>query len=248
MNDITVMFSTIDSITLVQVIAWFIAGVVSFYFSIGNARVWTSISTGFFLIFISQAYTLNPWASFGRIAAIHYIIGTISILLITHGFLEYYVFSRTLEVGGSKGAVYFGSIGVIILSAVFLIINPSPDPYSLRNIKMIENALWVCLSILNLDMLRKIYAEIRDSAIAKGFIAFGIVFFLIFLWKGSELYLQVFQWDKDWLEIVKAAHQPSDVSNFAARVEFSRFVNQAAGILSSVSVAGTFGYLFRLLK
>lgn len=248
MDDITAVFSAIDAVTLVQVIAWFIAGVVSFYFSIGNARVWTSISSGFFLIFISQAYTLNPWTSFGRIAAIHYIIGTISILLITHGFLEYYVFSRTFEAGGSKGAVYLGTIGVILLSIVFLIINPSPDPHTLRNIKMIENALWVCLSILNLDMLRKIYAEIRDSAIAKGFIAFGFVFFFIFLWKGSELYLQVFQWDKDWLEIAKAAKQPADISSFASRIEFSRFVNQAASILSSVSVAGTFGYLFRLLR
>ena len=29
---------------------WLVAGCVSFYFSIGNARVWTSIAVGFFLI------------------------------------------------------------------------------------------------------------------------------------------------------------------------------------------------------
>lgn len=37
---------------LLQLGLWLIAGIVSFYFSLGSARVWTSISLGFFLILV----------------------------------------------------------------------------------------------------------------------------------------------------------------------------------------------------
>ena len=52
---------------LVQVFFWGLAGAISFYFSIGNARVWTSISIGFFLIFLSQAYGINPWGHYQKL-------------------------------------------------------------------------------------------------------------------------------------------------------------------------------------
>ena len=116
----------LNTIDLIQVIFWFLAGSISFYFSIGNARIWTSISTGFFLIFISQAYLLVPWNDYPQLAAIHYIIGTVAIMVMTHGFQEYYVFSRTLEVGGSKLKVYLGTLAVIAASVAFVLINPEP--------------------------------------------------------------------------------------------------------------------------
>ncbi|HEU0265768.1 MAG TPA: hypothetical protein VFR01_08590, partial [Geobacterales bacterium] len=198
------MYYALDTeiINLVQVVFWFLAGLISFYFSIGNARIWTSISTGFFLIFISQAYLLNPWTEYHRIEVIHYIIGTIAIMVMTHGFQEYYLFSRTLEVGGKKLNVYFATFGVVAASILFVYINPKPSFAVMRNVKMIENANWVFLSLVNLDMIRKIYLQVRESPIAHGFMAFAVVFFCIFLWKGSELYLQVYLWDKEWFDIV----------------------------------------------
>ena len=240
--------SDINTLELVQVVFWFLAGTISFYFSMGNARVWTSISTGFFLIFISQAYLLAPWADYPRLAAIHYIVGTVAIMVMTHGFQEYYVFSRTLEAGGNKLAVYLGSLAVIAASALFIFLNPEPPYTVLRNIKMIENASWVFLSLINIDMIRKIYLQIRDSVIARGFIAFGIVFVLIFLWKGSELYLQVYCWDNDWLIFARNLGAADTSAAYADRVIFSQFVNQLAGILASLGVGGTFIYLYRLLR
>ncbi|HEY6839076.1 MAG TPA: hypothetical protein VI389_10060 [Geobacteraceae bacterium] len=240
--------SDLNILELIQVIFWFLAGIISFYFSIGNARVWTSISTGFFLIFISQAYLLAPWADYPQLAAIHYIVGTVAIMVMTHGFQEYYVFSRTLEVGGSKLAVYLGCLGVIVGSAVFVLANPEPPYTVLRNIKMIENASWVFLSVINIDMIRKIYLQIKDSVIAKGFIAFGIVFVLIFLWKGSELYLQVYCWDNDWLIFARNLGAADTSSTYMDRIILSQFVSQAAGILASLGVGGTFVYLYRLLR
>ena len=63
---------------------WLIAGVVSFYFSIGNARVWTSISVGFFLILLGEiipgALPFLPGLDNPYVLVLGHIIGTISIL------------------------------------------------------------------------------------------------------------------------------------------------------------------------
>ena len=238
-----------DIIAIVQVVFWLLAGGVSFYFSIGNARVWTSISVGFFLIFLSQLYLLEPsWADYTQLQAVDYIIGTVAIMVMTHGFQEYYVFSRTLDIGGSKLAVYLGTLGVICVSSAFIFINPEPTYTVLRNIKMIENATWVFLAVINIDLIRKIYIQIRDSVISKGFVAFGLVFFFIFLWKGSELYLQVFCWDSDWHIFATNNSVADTVDLYPGRIAFSMMVNQVAAVLSALSVGGTFIYLYRLLK
>lgn len=249
MEQIFELLTQLNPFDLIQVIFWGLAGAVSFYFSLGNARVWTSISIGFFLIFLGQAYAINPFTHFYKLSAFHYIIGTVAIMLITHGFLEYYVFCKTFEISGQKMYVYLATAAILAVSGVFLILNPTPSPNTIRNIKMIENAIWVFLCVMNLEIIRKIYDAIRDSTISRGFIAFGIVFFCIFLWKGSELYLQVFQWDKDWQDIIAVmADETSDIDKFPLRVHFSEAVNRYAGLVSGLSVGGTFMYIYRLLK
>jgi hypothetical protein len=249
MEQLIEVLTQLNGFDLIQVIFWGLAGAVSFYFSLGNARVWTSISIGFFLIFLGQAYAINPFAHYYKLSAFHYIIGTLAIMLITHGFLEYYVFCKTFEISGQKLYVYLSTIGILAFSGLFLIINPTPSPNTIRNIKMIENAIWVFLCVMNLEIIRKIYETIRDSTISKGFIAFGIVFFCIFLWKGSELYLQVFQWDKDWQDIIAVmSDEATDIDKYPLRVAFSQTVNRYAGLVSGLSVGGTFMYIYRLLK
>lgn len=242
----------ITTIDLIQIIIWFLAGCISFYFSIGNARVWTSISIGFFLIFLSQLYVVEkaldaPWTAYTQVEAIHYIIGTLAIMVMTHGFQEYYIFSRTLEIGGSKMAVYLTVLALLIGSAAFVFLNPEPQYTVLRNIRMIENTTWVFLSLVNLDMVRKIYLQIRDSVIAKGFISFGVVFIALFLWKGSDLYLQVYNWDNDW-KIIMQNLGVAVPEQFIGRREFSIMVRDMAGLLAGFSVGGTFIYLVRLLR
>lgn len=226
------------SIELVQALLWLVAGLIAFYFSIDSARIWTSISLGFFLVFVSQAYVLAPWVRHPVLEAIHVIIGTIAIMVITHGFQEYHVFSRTLEVSGSKAAVYALTAAVILGSLVFLLINPTPDPAVIRNMRMIENTCWAFLALINVDMIRKIYVQVQDSPVGKPFLAFILVFGLIFLWKGSELYLQVYNWDG----AMAGMAQPT------ARVAFSRGVHEVTALLSSLSVGGTFVYLWRTLR
>lgn len=243
------LLTQMNPFDLVQVVFWGIAGAISFYFSIGNARVWTSISIGFFLIFISQAYGINPWGHYQKLTAFHYIIGTVAIMTITHGFLEYYVFCRTFEISGNKLIVYFSTIAVLFFSGVFLLINPTPSPNTIRNFKMVENAIWVFLCIMNIELIRKIYGAIKDSDISKGFIAFAVVFVCIFLWRGSDLYLQIFQWDQDWQDIIAIMTEEStDIEEYIGRVQLAQEVSRYAGILSGVSVAGAFAYMFKLLK
>ncbi len=240
--------ASMNIVTLIQVVTWFMASAISFYFSIGNARVWTSISTGFFLIFISQAYELNPFTFYAKMGPIHSLVGAISIVLIAHGFLEYYIFSRTLEISGSKRAIYLFTLTLIAISVGFIVANPAPSSNTIRNIKIFENTIWFVLTLFIIDQIRKIYDVVRDSIIAKGFLAFGVVFVCIFLWKGSELYLQLYQWDKDWLDIIAITGEETDFDKYTGRANFALLVNQVFGLLSGLSVGGTFIYLYRLLK
>lgn len=250
--------TNIPPIYAAQLVFWLIAGLVSFVFSLGNARIWTSISMGFFLILISQFYQLNKLFNTPTMTSFTYITGTVAIMLITHGFLEYYVFCRTFEITGRKQTVYLTTILLLLLSWVFLAINPEPSMFTVRNIKMVENAIWVFLTVWNLELIRKIYFAIKDSEISKAFICFGIVFILIFLWKGSELYLQVFQWDRLWgniafkLDLDEVGFdldiKLDDSEEYWQRIHFVREVFDYAGLLASIAVTSTFGYLYKLLK
>jgi hypothetical protein len=223
----------------VLAIFWLIAGCVSFYFSIGNARVWTSIAVGFFLILVGEiipgALPFLPGMENDYVLAMGHIVGTIAILVMSHGFQEYYVFTRTLEFEGSKLFVYLSAVGVIVASLVFLLINPTPDAEVRRVIRIVENTNWVFLSLINIDLIRKIYFNIKDTPISNGFAAFMAVFACIFLWKGSQLYIDVFN-----LEAIKDA--------YPVRYEISFWCQNIGNFLASVSVGGTFLYLGKLLR
>jgi len=227
--------------TIVQLALWLIAGIVSFYFSLGNARVWTSIAVGFGLILIGellpQAIPFLPGSNVPQVVAMSYIIGTISILVMSHGFQEYYVFSRTLEFEGNKMMVYIITLGAIACSFVFVMVNPIPDQRTLEIIRIVENANWVFLSLINIDLIRKIYLNVKDSPISKGFLAFMIAFFFLFLWRGSELYIQVYNFAS-----------PEMSGAYPFRYQLSLICQNVGSILAGVSVGGTFIYLARLLR
>ncbi len=224
---------------VVLAIFWLIAGCVSFYFSIGNARVWTSIAVGFFLILLGEiipgALPFLPGLGNPYILAMGHIIGTISILVMSHGFQEYYVFTRTLDFEGSKLHVYLVVIAVIAASLVFLLINPEPGEEVRRVIRIVENTSWVFLSLINIDLIRKIYSNIKDTPISNGFVAFMVVFACIFLWKGSQLYIDVYNLDQ-----IKDA--------FPIRYEISFWCKNLGNFFASIAVGSTFLYLGKLLR
>jgi hypothetical protein len=216
---------------------WLVAGCVSFYFSIGNARVWTSIAVGFFLILVGEiipgALPFLPGLNNPYVLAMGHIIGTLAILMMSHGFQEYYVFTRTLDFEGSKLHVYLTVVGVIVASLVFLLINPTPDEGVLRVIRIVENTNWVFLSLINIDLIRKIHLNIKDTPISNGFLAFMVVFACIFLWKGSQLYMDVFS---------------LDTKQHLINYTISHYANLVGNLLASLSVGGTFLYLGKLLR
>ena len=226
-----------EQFQLVLAVFWLIAGGVAFYFSIGNARVWTSIAVGFFLILLGEiipgALPILPGLDNPYILAMGHIIGTVAILVMSHGFQEYYVFTRTLDFEGNKLLVYLAVAGVIIASLVFLLINPEPTAEVRRVIRIVENTNWVFLSLINIDLIRKIYLNIQDTPISKGFIAFMVVFACIFLWKGSQLYIDVY-----------------DLENRKELINYtiSWYTNLGGNLLASLSVGATFLYLARLLR
>lgn len=239
----------LDFTSLFTVFCWLVAASIAFYFSINNSRIWTSIGIGFFLLFWSQSYQLNPWhETFTIMIAIHYLIGTISILIISHGIQEYYLFTRTLEITGSKKTIYIGTFLIIVIGIVVISLNPKPSLYVLRNYRMMNNTIWFFLCILNIYYIAKIYNEMKDSPIVNGIIAFGAVFVCALIWKGSGLYLMVYQWDKPWLDIIEFTGETTDIQLHMAKVEVARWLFKTFNVVTSLSVAGTFGYLFKLLR
>lgn len=239
----------IDYTSLFTVFCWLVAATIALFFSINNARIWTSIGIGFFLLFWSQSFQLNPWhETFTAMIAIHFTIGTISILLITHGIQEYYLFTRTLEITGSKRTIYVATILLILVAIVAIILNPKPSQYVLRNYRMMNNIVWSYLCVLNIYYVVKIYIEMKDSPIAKGIIAFGFVFLFALIWKASGMYLAIYQWDKAWLDIIEFTGESTDIQLHMAKVEVARWMFKTFNVVTSLSVAGTFAYLFRLLR
>lgn len=216
---------------------WLVAGCVSFYFSIGNARVWTSIAVGFFLILVGEiipgTLPFLPGLNNPYVLAMGHIIGTLAILIMSHGFQEYYVFTRTLDFEGSTLHVYLTVVGVIVASLVFLLINPTPDEGVLRAIRIVENTNWAFLSLINIDLIRKIHLNVKDTPISNGFLAFMVVFACIFLWKGSQLYMDVFS---------------LDTKQHLINYTISHYANLVGNLLASLSVGGTFLYLGKLLR
>jgi hypothetical protein len=237
-----------DVFDVARVGLWLVAGMISLYFSLGNSRIWTSISTGFFLVFVSEGYLIAPWVQHGTVMAMHSVVGTIAVLVITHGFMEYYVFSRTLEATGEKWTVYAAVAGVLAASLLFILGNVVPDATVVRQIRIVENATWVMLVIINIDLLRKIYAQVRETPIAPGFLGFIVVFVCVFLWRGSMLYLQVYGFDPE--AQLSGHHLPHalDASDYPFRVALSTYVNHIASVLASLSVGGVFLYLARAMR
>ena len=123
--------------------------------------------------------------------------------------------------------------GVIGASLVFLLINPEPTPEVRRVIRIVENTNWVFLSLINIDLIRKIYMNIKDTPISQGFIAFMVVFACIFLWKGSQLYIDVYALDSK-----------KQLINYT----ISYYTNLGGNLLASISVGATFIYLAKLLR
>jgi|GEM_PF-358226 hypothetical protein len=231
------------------VFCWLVAASLAFYFSINNSRIWTSIGIGFFLLFWSQSYQLNPWSeSFTIMTAIHYMIGTIAILIVSHGIQEYYLFTRTLEITGSKKTIYISALLIILIGIIVISLNPKPSQYVLRNYRMMNNTIWFFLCILNIYYIFKIYHEMKDSPIVNGIIALGVVFVCALIWKGAGLYLIMYQWDKPWLDIIEFTGESTDIQLHMAKVEVARWLTQTFNVLTSFSVAGTFAYLFKLLR
>lgn len=224
---------------IILALFWFVAGGISFYFSLGNARVWTSISVGFFLILIGEiipgALPFLPGLQNPYVLTMGHIVGTVAILVMSHGFQEYYVFTRTLECEGRKVFVYIAVFIVLLISLVFLLINPPPDAEMRKVVRIVENTNWVFLSLINIDLIRKICSNIKGSPISKGFFGFIAVFVCIFLWKGSQLYIDVYS-----LDLSK--------DQYPLRYEISFFCNFIGGLLSSITVGGTFLYLAKILR
>lgn len=237
-----------DVAGIIQAIFWGISGIICLMFSLNNSRLWTSISSGFFLIMISEGYRLNPYTYYYKLAALHYAISTLAIIVITYGFLEYFIFCRTLEITGKKRNVYLTVLLAIIFSGSILFFSPEPSQQILRNIKMVDNAIWVFLSLFIIYLTWRSYEIIKGSDIAYGILMLTVSFVLILVWRVSELYLQIFLLDNFWQDIIALTDENSNLFFHPQLGQNLNIVNAVSGILASVSVGGAFAYTYKKMR
>lgn len=237
-----------DLIGVIQALLWGVSGIICLFFSFGNSRLWTSISTGFFLMMISEGYRLNPYVYYYKLAALHYAISTLAIMIITYGFLEYFIFCRTLELSGNKRNVYISVIIAIVVSGAILLFSPDPSQQILRNIKLVDNAVWVFLSLFIIYLTWRSYDIIKESDIAKGILMLTFSFVLILIWKASELYLQIFLLDNAWQNIISLTDETSNLYFHPILAHYMNIINALSGVLASISVGGAFAYIYRKMR
>ncbi len=239
----------IDIYSIITLFCWFFATVVSFFFSLNSARIWTSISVGFFLLFICQFWQLNPWyETINILVAIQHAAGAISVILISIGIYEYFLFTRTLEIADSKKTIYIGTAFIILTSILIIAMNPKPSLYVTRNIHLMSSTVWFYLCLINILTVIKIYTAMKGSPISKGILSFGLFFVFALVWKGTDLYLMIYQWDESWLDITKISSLSTDISLHSSRVKIADMILKTFNFLTGLSVAGSLAYLYRLLR
>jgi hypothetical protein len=221
------------------VMLWVIAGGLALRFSIGNARVWRGVAVGFLLIPVSElipaTFSWLPGPQAGYALAMGHVVGIAAILVISHSLLDYYAFTQTLDERGSKlplGLVLAAAIGAALL---LLLAGPEPTAAVQRAIHIVENTIWVLLTLISIGLIRKICSNLKDTPISSGFLALTGVFGCIVLWKGSELYLDVY-------------HLESLTESFPLRNQVVGLCGLIGNLLAGIGSGAMFAYLARLLR
>jgi hypothetical protein len=224
---------------LALVMLWIVAGGLALRFGLGNARVWRGMAVGFLLIPVSELVPLMfsglsaPLPGYAR--AMGNVVGIAAILAISHSLQEYYAFTQTLEERGSKLPLGLVMVGAIAAALLLLLASPEPTAVVQRAIRIVENTNWVFLSVINIGLIRKIRSNLENSPVSRGFVALTGVFACIVLWKGCELYLDVYP-----LDLFKES------SPLCYQVV--RFCGYAGNLLAGLGAGAAFTYLARLLR
>jgi len=224
---------------LALVVPWIVATGVALRFGIGNARAWSGMAIGFLLIPASEllpvalAWLPGPHSNYAP--ALGHLVGMAAVLTMHHSVQDYYTFTQTLEERGDRPSIGLPMVGAIAAAVVLLLVGPEPTAAVRRAIHMIENGNWVFLTLINIGLIGKIRHNLGDTPVSRGFFALAAVFGCIALWKGSELYLDVYQ-----LDMFR--------ESFPIGYQVASFGSVAGNVLASIGASATFIYLARLLR
>lgn len=227
-----------------------IATISGLLISIERARFWRAISTGFFLLFCSQVWVLTPYASsFLHMTAINSAVSAISILMISYGIQEYYIFTRTLEARDSRVPLYITLIIAILAVTLIIYQNPKPNLFALRNYRIMECTIWLFLSFINIYVVFSIWREMKGAPTSAGIASLCLVFICLAAWKGSSLYLLIYQWDNSWQSLVETYYLELKTYGMESILAASAYrLNSVAGLLAGILSGVSFTWLYTLFR
>ncbi|MBW2476955.1 MAG: hypothetical protein JRE63_06480 [Deltaproteobacteria bacterium] len=218
---------------------WIIAGALSISLFFRFPRIWSNIALGFILIPCGEIILLNgsilPRLENNYILTLGHVLGMVAMLAISSGIHEYYIFTRSLDCIENRPNIVVLVIATLLGSMLFLVVNPHPDEAVRDAIRIAENTIWICLSLININLLRKIYLTLKDAPIAGAFRAFLVLFLGFLLWKGSQLYMDVYQ-----LKQIKGL--------YAMHYQIMAWVHLFGGVVSSLSAVFIVLYLKKVMR
>lgn len=221
------------------VVSWLVAAGLALRFGMGNARAWSSMAIGFLLIPASEllpvmlAWLPGPHTNYAP--ALGHLAGIAAILVVHHSVQDYYTFTQTLEERETRPLISLPMAGALGAAGVLLLASPEPTLLVNRAMHVVENTSWLLLALINVGLIRRIRRNLGDTPISKGFFALAAVFGCIALWKGGELYLDVYQ-----LDLLR--------ERFPLGYLAASFCSVAGDALASIGASATFISLARLLR
>jgi hypothetical protein len=224
---------------LARLVLWLVAACVALYFGAVQARIWRGLAVGFVLLAIGSLLPLTFLLLFGVapgvVQALGAVAGIIASLLVTLGIQEYYAFTQTLDERESRFSLGWevAALGGFLLFLVLA--GPDSSVSVLRGLRIMENSSWVFLTLVNLGLIAKICRKLAGTPVNQGLAALAGVCTCIVLWRGSELYLDVYRFE-------------------AARFLWSgssrliSFCSLTGEILAALGISAGLVYLARLLR
>ncbi len=218
-----------------RVVLWTVAGGLAGYFGSSHARAWRSLAVGFVLLSVSELLGVTVSLLSGLLPEVLLVagpvIGIVAVLVISHSLQEYHSFTQTLDEREGWVPFGWGMAGGGGLLLLLLLAGPEPTATVRRGLNIVANSNWVFLTLVNIGVICKVCSKLRGTPINKGLVLLAWVFAGIVLWKGCELYLDVYH-----LEVVSTPYRALSLFGLVG------------GVVSSIGVSATFAYFARLLR
>jgi hypothetical protein len=223
-----------DPLQLMQLVMWVIPiAVVLFVFSWRSGRAWNFILAGYAMACLRVNWKFLPGyeASLG-FEAMRYWVGIGAIVIITLGFMDFFVGTLTMENERAERGPFALAAGVLAMGAVYLWMSPPVTHEFITCMRNSEDIVWVIFSFITIATIVRIRRSMEGMPLYTGFRMLAAVFCMIILWRGIGFQLRAFEFEAMAPDVYESWHT----------------VQEALEALVGLGFGGAFTYILVRLK